>query len=34
MLKKLTLTIVLFLSILCLGGCNMEEQKEEEKALS
>lgn len=26
MLKKLTLTIVLFLSILCLGGCNMEEQ--------
>ena len=26
MLKKLTLTIVLFLSILCLGGCNMEEE--------
>lgn len=31
MLKKLTLTIVLILSILCLGGCNMEEQKEEVK---
>lgn len=31
MLKKLTLTIVLFLSILCLGGCNMEEQKDEVK---
>ena len=26
MLKKLTLTIVLILSILCLGGCNMEEE--------
>lgn len=31
MLKKLTLTIVLFLSILCLGGCNMEEEKDEEE---
>lgn len=31
MLKKLTLTIVLFLSILCLGGCNMEEEKNEVK---
>ena len=31
MLKKLTLTIVLFLSILCLGGCNMEEEKDEVK---